>query len=71
MYMLDEDSIGPVYDREGNLRVPEGLRMSEFELTWNGPLMASSAHGRVNRRESKVRAATLKRGRPPFLVSHE
>lgn len=24
---------GPIYDREGNLRVPEGLRMSVFELT--------------------------------------
>ncbi|HAJ33621.1 MAG TPA: BMP family ABC transporter substrate-binding protein [Candidatus Atribacteria bacterium] len=24
---------GPVYDREGNLKVPEGLRMSVFELT--------------------------------------
>jgi simple sugar transport system substrate-binding protein len=24
---------GPIYDRKGNLRVPEGLRMSEFELT--------------------------------------
>lgn len=24
---------GPIYDRKGNLRVPEGLRMSMFELT--------------------------------------
>jgi len=24
---------GPVYDREGNLKIPEGLRMSVFELT--------------------------------------
>jgi len=24
---------GPIYDREGNLRVPEGLRMSVYELT--------------------------------------
>lgn len=24
---------GPVYDRDGNLKVPEGLRMSVFELT--------------------------------------
>ena len=24
---------GPIYDRKGNLRVPEGLRMSELELT--------------------------------------
>ena len=24
---------GPIYDRDGNLKVPEGLRMSVFELT--------------------------------------
>ena len=27
---------GPIYDRDGNLKVPEGLRMSMFELTTMG-----------------------------------
>lgn len=41
--MLDEDSIGPIYDCKGNLRVPDELRMSVFELT----TMAWAADGVV------------------------
>ena len=30
--MLDEDSIGPIYDRKGNLEVPEGKWLSVDSL---------------------------------------
>jgi len=58
---------GPVYDRKGNLRIPEGMWPSAPSSPWSGLWTAWLAPGRASRR-SKVSPRGRPGGRPRFSL---